>query len=463
VEAKLKTSESESLEFKSRYEQVQSEATRQKEELEKLRPHLTDLESQLSQIKKQLENETLLRVDLENKNQTLKEDLQFKSQIYDKEICQLRSSKRVEIEQVDVRLRDEYDSKLVNELQRIRDETELKIREMKDDVERRYQAKLNDAESLAKRSKQVTETLREEINSFKLKTAELQTEINSLQSRNTNNENRVKELEEKLRKANLKYEKDMLEKDNELNTARKEVQEVLTEYQELYDIKIALDMEIAAYRKLLESEEQRLNLSSSVHHQTSQLSSSYLDTSNVAAASTSTRGNRKRRMPSNVEIEVEQSSVELEQSQQTSCGVEIGKHDMDAKSVQLTNTTDKEINIGNWLIRRSADGKESEYKLPKSLVLKPAQTVTVWSSNSGKAHEPPNDLVMTQQNKWVVGDSMITILVDKDSNEQARRESKKLTDHKKLRQSTTTTPNKLSTSQQSTSSSAVSRLFGLWK
>jgi hypothetical protein len=31
-----------------------------------------------------LEEETLLRVDLENKNQTLKEDLQFKSTLYDK-------------------------------------------------------------------------------------------------------------------------------------------------------------------------------------------------------------------------------------------------------------------------------------------------------------------------------------------------------------------------------------------
>jgi hypothetical protein len=143
-------------------------------------------------LKKQLEDETLLRVDLENKNQTLKEDLQFKSSIYAKENDQLRSSKRIEIEQVDVRLRDEYDSRLMAEMQRIRDETERKIGEMKDEVERRFLNKVGDLEAKDKRHQAQLGALRDEMLTYKSKCDEYANELKAMLAKASTYEAKIK-------------------------------------------------------------------------------------------------------------------------------------------------------------------------------------------------------------------------------------------------------------------------------
>lgn len=50
------------------------------------------------------------------------------------------------------------------------------------------------------------------------------------------------------------------ELENEIAHLRAEMEQQLREYQDLMDIKVSLDMELAAYDKLLAGEEQRLNI-----------------------------------------------------------------------------------------------------------------------------------------------------------------------------------------------------------
>ena len=86
-----------------------------------------------------------------------------------------------------------------------------------------------------------------------------------------------------------RYEKELQDKENEIGALRKEIDDMFREYHELYDIKINLDTEIACYRKLLESEESRLNISTA-NTSTNPLGGSFIEPSSA------TRSGKKRRL-----------------------------------------------------------------------------------------------------------------------------------------------------------------------
>ena len=64
-------------------------------------------------------------------------------------------------------------------------------------------------------------------------------------------------MEDRLRGSQQRYDQLQVELEHEIDHLKQQIEQQQIDYQNLLDIKIGLDREIATYRKLLESEEKR--------------------------------------------------------------------------------------------------------------------------------------------------------------------------------------------------------------
>lgn len=191
---------------------------------------------------------------------SLRDELHLKTDLFEREINQVRQNNQFEIENADNRFREEYDSRLLNEIRLIRDEGERKMSHYKKEIEDFYKSERRDLEMNFKRVESITNQLNEELNDFKIKFGELQIENVSLKARNDQDKEKLRELTDKLNGINQHHGAEKQEKDRQLNNARKDIESLFLKYQELMEVKVSLEMEIKTYRQLLETEERRLHI-----------------------------------------------------------------------------------------------------------------------------------------------------------------------------------------------------------
>ncbi|XP_026941493.1 lamin-B2 isoform X1 [Sagmatias obliquidens] len=420
-----------------------------------LRAQLAKAEDGHTVAKKQLEKETLMRVDLENRCQSLQEELAFRKDVFEEEVRETRRRHERRLVEVDSSRQQEYDFKMAQALEELRAQHDEQVRLYRLELEQTYQAKLDNAKLSSDQNDKAASAAREELKEARMRVESLSYQLSGLQKQANAAEDRIRELEETVAGERDKFRKMLDAKEREMTEMRDVMQQQLNEYQELLDVKLALDMEISAYRKLLEGEEERLKLSPSPSSRiTISRATSSSSGSSVSVSGRLGRSKRKR-------LEVEEplgtgssgtgsssSSFRLAQQASASGSISIEEIDLEGKFVQLKNSSDKvrpppspwgarwvfsetwanarplcqDQSLGNWRIKRQIlEGEEIAYKFTPKYVLRAGQTVTVWAAGAGVAHSPPSTLVWKSQNSWGTGESFRTILVNADGEEVAMR------------------------------------------